>query len=210
MKQFRRSRRAHRAGVSAVLAAAIACLAASPALASQFDVSGLGFGDSSACSAPALTQPFLSAKDSNLYALMSGENPGSFNGAGWTLSGGAAIETGQGGAASVLNLPSGSQAVSPPVCVSSAYPTARMRVRNVVGGEGVQVYVAYAGTKTATQPQNTGQVHGQATAWTLSNPINVQPGNLPGWQLMRFVLVPGGKSSDFQIYDFYVDPKMHY
>ena len=68
--------------------------------------------------------------------------------------------------------------------------------------------MAYAGTQTATQAQNTGQVHGQGSGWTLSDSVNVQPANVPGWQLMRFVLVPGGKSSDFQVYDFYVDPHM--
>jgi hypothetical protein len=39
--------------------------------------------------------------------------------------------------------------------------------------------------------------------------VNIHPGNLPGWQLVRFALTPGGKSSDFQVYDFWVDPHMH-
>jgi hypothetical protein len=209
MKKYRFSRRSRAHSVCGVLAAAIASLAASPALAAQIDVSGLGFGDSSACSPPALTQPFAPAGDSNWYTLTPGETPGSFSGAGWTLSGGASIKAGQAGTGSVLDLPSGSQAVSPPMCVASDYPTARTMVRDVAGSQGVHIYVAYAGTKTAGQAQDVGQVHGQQSAWTLSNPFNIHPGNLPGWQLMRFTLVPDGKSSDFQVYNFYVDPHLH-
>ena len=80
-------------------------------------------------------------------------------------------------------------------------------MRDVVGSEGVFFYVSYAGTNTWNNPQNTGQVHGQQTNWTLSNPVNVQPSNTPGWQLVRFTFVAGGKTSDFQIYNFYVDPR---
>jgi hypothetical protein len=209
INQFRLIRRSRSLSVCGLLTTAVAFMAASPALAAHVDVSGLGWTDSSACSAPALTQPFLSARDSNWYTLTPGETPGSFNGAGWTLSGGASIKAGQAGAGSVLDLPSGSQAVSPPMCVAADYPTARTMVRDVAGAQGVHIYVAYAGTKTASQAQDVGQVHGQQSSWTLSNTFNIHPGNLPGWQLMRFTLVPDGKSSDFQVYDFYVDPRMH-
>jgi hypothetical protein len=209
MKKYRFNRRLRSLSVCGFLTTAVVGMAAGPALAAQVNVGGLGFGDSSACSAPALTQPFASAGDSNWYTLTPGEIPGSFNGAGWTLSGGASIKGGQPGTGSVLDLPSGSQAVSPPMCVASDYPTARTMVRDVAGAQGVHIYVAYAGTKTASKAQDVGQVHGQASGWTLSNTFNVHPGNLPGWQLMRFTLVPDGKSSDFQVYDFYVDPHMH-
>jgi len=197
-------------GVCGLLTTAAACMAAAPAMAAPIDESGMAWGDTSTCSAPALTQPFLSARDSNWYTLAPGETPGSFGGAGWSLSGGASVAAGQNGAGSVLNLPSGSQAISPPMCVSAGYPTARTMVRNVVGGEGVQVFVAYAGTKTQSQAQNVGQVHGQGAGWSLSSPLNIHPGNMAGWQLVRFTFVPGGKSSDFQLYDFWVDPKMRY
>lgn len=209
IKHFRFNRRSRSLSVCGLLTTAVAVMAASPALAAQIDVSGLGWTDASSCSPPALTQPFASAGDSNWYTLTPGETPGSFNGSGWTLTGGASIEGGQAGAGSVLDLPSGSQAVSPPMCVASDYPTARTMVRDVVGAQGVHIFVAYAGTKTASKAQDVGQVHGQQSAWTLSNTFNIHPGNLPGWQLMRFTLVPDGKSSDFQVYNFYVDPHMH-
>lgn len=85
---------------------------------------------------------------------------------------------------------------------------ARAMVRDVSGSEGVHISVACAGTKTADKPKNVGQVHGTQSAWTTSNPFNVHPGNLPGWQLVQFTLSPGGKSSNFQISNFWVDPRM--
>jgi hypothetical protein len=207
IKQFRLNR-LRSLGLCGLLTAAVASLAAGPAIAKQVDESGMAWGDASTCTAPTLTQPFLSAGDSNWYTLAPGETPGSFGGSGWTLSGGASIKTGQTSTGSVLDLPSGSQAISPPMCVSADYPTARTMVRDVVGSQGVQVLVAYAGTKTQSKAQNVGQVHGQASVWTVSNPLNIHPGDLPGWQLVRFTFVPGGKSSDFQVYDFWVDPMM--
>jgi hypothetical protein len=210
MKQFRITRRAFSTGVCGILTTAVAFLSAGPAMATPINTSGMAWGDTSSCFDPVLTQPFLSVGDRNWYTLAPGETPGSFDGTGWTLNGGASIQAGQNGTGSVLDLPSGSQAISPPMCVASDYPTARTMVRNIVGAEGVQVFVAYAGTKSEINAQGAGAVHGQKTAWTLSNPFNIHPGNLPGWQLVRFTLVPGGKSSDFQVYNFYVDPHLHY
>jgi hypothetical protein len=167
--------------------------------------------DTSMCSDPAFSQPFLSAKDSNWYTLVPGQSAGSFNGAGWTLSGGAKIVTtalADGSTTSVLDLPSGSKAVSPTICVTSSYPTARAMVRNVAGAEGVFFYVSYQGTNSWNTPKNTGQIHGSGSAWTLVTPVNLQPFNAAGWQPMRITLSPGGKSSDFQLYNLYVDPRM--
>lgn len=187
------------------LAVILAGVVASPALAATTAV------DTSACSAPQFSQPFLSAHDSNWYALAPGQNVNSFTGDGWVLSGGAQILSttlADGTTGTVLDLPSGSKAVSPTMCVTSSYPTMRTMVRNVTGAEGVFFYVSYAGTKTWNNPKNTGQVHGSNTAWTLSTPVNVQPNGLSGWQPARFTFVPGGQRSDFQIYNFYVDPRM--
>jgi len=143
--------------------------------------------------------------------LMPGESAGNFDAAGWVLSGGAKIITTtfpNGSVGSVLDLPSGSKAVSPTICVTSSYPIARAVVRNVVGSEGVFFYVSYQGTSTWNTPKNTGQVHGSGTAWTLVTPVNLQPYNTLGWQPMRITLVPGGNTSDFQLYNLYVDPRM--
>jgi hypothetical protein len=192
-------------GLGTSLAVVLAGLAATPALAATTPT------DATGCSAPPLSQPFLSANDSNWYTLAPGQTPDSFNGDGWTLTAGAKITTtplAGGQIGFVLDLPSGSTAVSPPVCVTSDYPTARTMVRNVVGAQGVRVYVSYASTNTWAKPQHTGRVDGSGNGWTLSQPIKIYPGNVAGWQLMRFTFVPGGHTSDFQIYNFYVDPRM--
>jgi hypothetical protein len=164
------------------------------------------------CEGQAFSQPFAAWNDYNYYTLVQG---GAFNSAseGWELRRGAQVvrtTRPDGTTSGVLNLPSGSEAISPPVCVTLLYPTARVWVRNVKGAEGVAVGVSYASTKTAEKPKNVGQVHGQQTSWTLSDPFNVQPqtaGNLEGTRQVRFVFIAGGQTSDFQLYGLYVDPR---
>ncbi|MBV8432641.1 MAG: hypothetical protein JO244_15865, partial [Solirubrobacterales bacterium] len=122
--------------LAAVLAAVsvLVTIAVAPAEAATSSV------DTSGCSSPLLSQPFLAWGDSNSYMLVPGQTADDFNGQGWQLSGGAKVVTTQlsdGTTNSVLDLPSGSKAVSPVICVSSAYPTARAMVRNVKGAEGV-------------------------------------------------------------------------
>ena len=163
------------------------------------------------CRTPEYSQAFSYAKDSNWYTSIPGDTNDSFTGQGWTLSGGAKIVTttlSDGATGQVLDLPSGSKASSPVICVTSLYPTARGIVRNVKGAEGVQFFVEYEGTKTWETARNTGQFHGSQTAWTLGSPVNLQPLNVLGWQPMRITLIPGGKTSEFQVYDLYIDPRM--
>jgi hypothetical protein len=189
------------AGLSLGIAAAVAGTAQAATSATVLDTSS--------CADPVLSQPFASAHDSNWYTLAPGENADGFGGTGWVLSGGATITTttlADGSVGTVLNLPSGARAESPVMCVTSAYPVARAEVRDVVGSEGVFFYVGYEGTNTWANPRNTGQMHGNQTAWTLANPVNVQPAGGTGWQPVRFTFVAGGKTSDFQLYNFYVDP----
>ena len=195
-------------GLFSLAGLVIACCSMLPAAATA----ATSAVNTSACAAPTLTHPFLSVRDSNWYTLTPGQSIDNFDGSGWMLTGGASIETGglaDGRTGQFLDLPSGSRAISPTLCVDAGYQTARTEVRDVAGSEGVQFYVSYAGTNTWNTPQNTGQVHGKQTSWTLSDPVNVQPSNTPGWQLVRFTFVPGGTRSDFQIYNFYVDPRMH-
>jgi opacity protein-like surface antigen len=187
-----------------VLIAVAAASLAAPAAASAEPASP---GD---CTAPALTQPFTAWKDSAWYTLAPGQSSHRFDGRGWTLTGGATVRAttlGDGSQSTVLDLPSGSKAVSPAMCVTKAFPRARSMVRNVKGSEGVFFYVSYLGTKTWDTPKNTGQFHGSNTSWTLSGGINLQPLGTTEWQVVRFTFVPGGNTSDFQLYDFYVDPR---
>ena len=159
-------------GLTAAICSAALGLSAASALAARISSAP------SACAGQTFSQAFAAFGDTNEYTLVQG---GNFNSAseGWELSKRARIITTtgpDGSTGGVLDLPSGAVAVSPPVCVTLEYPTARVFVRDVKGSEGVAVGLAYAGTnRTVTSPQNVGQVHGQQTSWTLSNPINVQP-----------------------------------
>ncbi len=190
---------ASRGALVAVLAAVATSVVASPALA-----------DTSSCSAPTLVQPFLSWNDSNWYTLAPGESADSFNGTGWTLNGGASVVSTQladGSTGNVLDLPAGSSAVSPPMCVASNYPTARTMVQQAGGWGGVQFSVSYQNQSTGnwSGPQTTGLVH-SPNGWTLSAPVSLEPSSDPGWQLVEFTFTSLGRSNDSQLYNFYVDP----
>ena len=50
----------------------------------------------------------------------------------------------------------GLRPVSPLICVTTAYPTARVMVRNLTGGDPVGFSVGYAGTPTFTHPRGGG------------------------------------------------------
>lgn len=191
-----------------ILGALLSIIATVPAYADPH-----GKVNSAECSAGSFSTPFSSLKDNNWYTLAAGQSDTGFNGVGWELTGGAKIVTTtlpNGRTGSVLDLPSGARAVSPISCITSDYPTARAYVRNVIGGEGVAFNVAYEGTKTWEQPKNTGQIHGPGkNEWGASGAVNLQPEkSFEGWQPMRIVLVGNGKTSDFQVYDLYLDPRL--
>lgn len=165
--------------------------------------------DPSSCPAAAVSQPFLFAGDSNWYTLVPGQSPGNFDGAGWTLGQGATITRTtlpDGESGSVLNLTAGSSAVSPPTCVQTGEPLARMLTRVVSGAPtndvAFHVSLVGGGTFGGSMP-----VLGSAS-WAASPPVNVAPGNI-GVKQVQFTFVAGQKVSDFQIYDFEVDPRMH-
>jgi hypothetical protein len=170
-----------------------------------------GTVNTTGCAQGAFSQPFQSLKDANWYTLLPGQTEQGFNGTGWELSAGARIITTtlpNGSTGTVLDLPSGAKAVSPTTCVTSEYPTARAYVRNVAGAEGVAFNVAYEGTNTWERPKNTGQIHGAKGAWEAVTPVNLQPNNASGWQPMRITLIGNGKTSEFQVYDLYLDPRL--
>jgi hypothetical protein len=163
------------------------------------------------CEGQVFSQPFLSYNDSNLYTLAPG---GEFNSAseGWTLSGGASIVNAtrpSGAAGGTLNLPSGAKAVSPPMCVTLAYPTARAWVSGESGTKGVTVSVSYAGTASAIAPQEVATIKAKHGNWTLGK-FGVEPslgGTEDAPREVRFVF-EGGKKGATQLFDVYVDPRM--
>jgi hypothetical protein len=162
------------------------------------------------CTDPVLSQPFTAWDDSASYTLAPGQSPFNFTGSQWLLLDGASLvrttlADGRGG--QVLDLPSRSLAVSPPMCVDSNYPTAKTMIRSVSGGGGVGVFVTYADASSWGKARNGGAVHGDGPDWGLSDRINLQPSHAPGWQLVRFALVaPNHPNAEFQLYNFYVDP----
>jgi hypothetical protein len=164
----------------------------------------------SACSEPNYTfsQPFSSFRDAHWYTLAPGQSVNSFDGTGWTLSGGAKLVTttlADGSTGTVLDLPAGATAVSPPMCVSAAYPSARAQVRDMVGAPSIHLFVQYTNTPSWEKPAAVGVFAGKAD-WVDSQPLNLHPGKLYGWQQEVFTLTGGDKGSDAQVYNFYVDP----
>ncbi len=195
MKQFLFSRR--------VLAWAIALSAFALIPAQAASASTL------TCPTPTLSQPFLSIGDTNWYTLVPGEFADNFAGTGWTLTGGASITTtklADGTTGSVLVLPAGARAVSPAMCVSGGYPTARMVTRVLAGtsSSATTFYVSPAGAKTLS-----GGMPVLATpTWGVSAPVSVASGTTAA-QMVQFTLVEANTAPTVQVYDLYVDPRMH-
>lgn len=166
------------------------------------------------CPGQTFSQPFEAQKDSNYYTLVEGS---AFNGPneGWELNYGAGVVEGarpDGSSGGVLDLPSGAYAVSPPVCVTLQYPTARAYVEDVQGGGGVIVGVYYAGGKSGPTGQPVGQLNAkQGKGWELSNSFNVKPqlgGKEEGVREVRFIYANLNRNSDFHLSGLYVDPRM--
>ena len=148
--------------------------------------------------------------DFNWYASAPGESYDNLSGRGWVLAGGAKLVPTtlyDGKKGYVLDMPAGSTAVSPAMCVTNAYPTARSMVRDVAGSAGVSTFVSYIGARVSPF-QGTGTLRGSSTGFGLSSTVNIHPNWLVGWQLARFELVAAGTGSEYQIYNFFVDPRM--
>jgi hypothetical protein len=187
---------------TAALAAVLAGLAVAPAQAATSSV------DTSWCSAPPAFQPFLAWGERNWYAMVPGESLDNFAGSGWALTGGAKITTqtlADGKTGLVLDMPSGSTAVSPEMCIGDGYPIARTLIRYGSGSSGSVAFTPY--DLTANTKLGTMQLPGRAN-WSLTPPVNVLPGAVHGWHIMQFSYVAGGRNTDLQIYDFAVDPRM--
>ena len=193
-------------GFGAILVAAAAGLTATPALAAEAQ------SDQPPCSAPKLSQAFLSFNDTGWYALFAGETTDNFDGAGWKLGGGAQIVTTKlidGHVGPVLDLPAGSVATSPLLCVSPSFTTARAIMRTPSRQDGgVSVYISSRGSDTRSNPRSLGQLSASDTDWTATDPLSLQSAIRGGWQQVRFTLVAHGQRSEYQLYRFGLDPRM--
>lgn len=196
-------------------------LAATPAMA-----------DTASCSDPVLTQPFTASNDQNYYTLVPVRAPTTLTRAVGHLPAGRRFSPQRWPMAAVAVcsiLPSGSMAVSPPVCVNSNYPTARTMLGDVAGRGGVLFYASYASPNTGTDQNNSagGQNQGQGAGWfqgssqavgwlqgaaqgggwSLSDPLQLNPPKVSAWTIARLRFISlGTENSDYQLYDFYVDP----
>jgi hypothetical protein len=166
------------------------------------------------CAAQEFSQRLLALKDNNYYTVAPGGEFEDGTTDGWQLSGGAGfVQAPQlaGALGTVLELPTGAQATSPPMCITTDYPTARLAVRNVTGGDGVSFDVQYLRNGEWSAPRENGKFHGPGhSEWALSSPLKVQPDKTSGWQQVRFTFVAGGKGSVFQVDDFLVDPRARF
>jgi hypothetical protein len=181
-----------------VAAGAVIALAAAPGIASA-----------APCPNYPESQPFLAWGDTNEYTLLPGESVDNLSGDGWQLYRGAniattALQDGQVG--KVLDMPAGSVAVTPPMCVNASdYPMARSMVSDVSGTEGVAVYVSYEGVGPEDWPFASGMIKSSLPGWAPSKPIMLHAGRLRGQHTVRLTLVSYG--GEYQLYNFYIDPR---
>jgi hypothetical protein len=166
---------------------------------------------SAATSAAYCPVPFLShsfAGDSRWYTLAPGESADNFDGTGWVLTGGARIATeklADGQSTSVLDLPAGSTATSPAMCVDRTYPLARMVTRTLgkAPDNSTRFYTVPAGTSALSG----GMPVLGTTTWAASPPDNVAGSAAPAEQV-QFKFVAGRRAADLQVYNLYIDPRM--
>jgi len=202
----------HKLGCAAGASLALLGLSAAPALAGSLTEAVRETIGAAVCPGQSFSQPFVALGDYNYYTLVPGSE---FNNPpeGWELRGGAQVLSTtlpNGSAGAALDLPSGSSAVSPPVCVTLRYPSARVYVRTLEGKSATAVAVSYFETKSETKPRPVGEVKATQGAWEASEPFSVLPqlgGKGDETREVRFVFTAGG-SSNTLIYDLYVDPWM--
>jgi hypothetical protein len=162
------------------------------------------------CTMPLLSQPFATWNDSNEYAFAPGTASDAFAGAGWTLSKGASITTSglaDGSTGSVLNLPYGATAVSPPMCVQWNFPDVRMMMRDADGKPGVNVLASYPGSGTSSSSGYAAT--GLGASWNNSQLHQIHPANIDGWQLLVLTVQGTDAGGVTQVYNLAVDPRMH-
>jgi hypothetical protein len=197
------------AGAAALGCLGAAALNAAPALADGTPaVSSDAF--TASCTDPLLTQPFASLGDANYYTLAPGESDDSFDGTGWRLFGGANIQSqtlADGSAGNVLDLPRGSVAISPLMCVNTSYVSARAMISDVGGDGSLKYFVSYPGTGGSA---DFGSVTGGSPGggWSPSDPWQLNPPGDGGWVLARFHFIApvSDQGDEVQLYDLYVDP----
>jgi hypothetical protein len=204
---------AKRTTISAVSRRAVSVGAAVIALSLAFSPAarpGLITGVVNACPGQQLSQPFLPWLDIGSYTL-AGDGGFESGAAGWRLSGGARVVSGNEpwhvrGASDghSLYLPQGATAVSPATCVGLLHPTARFFSRSVGGSLRVEASVSVLGLSTSVP---IGLVSpGTGFAPTLPLPLLANLGAPLSASGAGVVLTFTAVGGDIAIDDVYVDP----
>jgi hypothetical protein len=202
--------------VNPKIRAALAALAAAVASAALAAPANAGILTKSAtdCDAPVESHPFAQFGDGNAYKPVDG---GTFEGGdgGWTLRGGAKLVAGNeaykvsgGDDRYSLQLPAGSSATSPTVCVGVNDPTLRFFVRKnsgLLSTMAVSVKVETSLGLVVTVPIGVdlgGGWHPSLPMLMVGNLLPLLPGDQTPVQF-QFTPLLGG---NWQIDDVYVDP----
>ena len=195
----------------ALAAAAFAVPAASAGL-SLGPVLGLVAGNCSSAG----TQVFAAWSDGADYTLA--PNGGLENGStGWTLSGGAAVVSGNepfyASGSHSLSLPSGSTATSPVICIGPNQIDVRMFGADAAGSDaGLHVRVIWYGVLNRVLGITDYDTFTPGSDWAPTNTLSTAGGlavpllPLLGSTSARVQLTPLGAGSSWQIDDLYVDP----
>jgi hypothetical protein len=170
-----------------------------------------------ACGERQFSRPFLRWLDPMQYTLTPGGNFES-GARGWTLKGGAKVVTGNepwkvsGAGSRSLYLPSGSSAMTPPVCIETHDPTVRYFAKNrgIVALSSLVVEVVLLdqyGRPVLALPAG---VHTGFSSWHPSLPgvalLNLTGVLSGGKANVAFRFRPIGLGAKWQIDDVYVDP----
>jgi len=164
-----------------------------------------------------MTQPFLNWGDSHNYFLApGGDMEGDLTAAGWSLTGGAgtvagnesADVTGNPADSMSLDLPAGSSAMTPAICVTAHDPELRFfALSSGKKGGTLNVSAYFVGSDGKAHLKDLADVKG-GSDWSVTDPVKfhdvIQPGP-NGNGSVQFVFTPGDKG-DWQIDDLYIDP----
>lgn len=212
--------------VSALLAAfalSVAPASGRQASADAHEVIGLlPAATAQSCSHPLIENPFAFAGDELDYVLAPDGSFEGTDGEGWLLDGGAATTAGNdpfpiradGDDDTVLAMPSGSTAVSAPMCVDLDYPHFRLLVNQMPRENGkfrgrLRVDTMYP---NAANPRwrRVDVIRATSGGWFVSDFLDLEPergGPDPGARQvsLRFTVI--GDDGSFLIDDIYVDPR---